>query len=345
MSATWGSIQLSGAVHQMRDAVIAGATVPLPGPFLPAFADTEYGFAIGLQGSFNLPFFGAGDAIWYALASPTAPSPTSTAARMPRPRFDPLGRQPRPARGRRVRERVHRRPQEDDGLVDRRRLHPLLDARFRTPASSAPYARFDAPGVATTVNFVPGTSASAPSAASWTSTNSASAPTPSGRRSRLQTRRRVHLHQHRSPRPRARSGDRHYRRRRRRREPSGEDIWEGRLRIQRDFSKVCLTCGRPHGLRWQRRGPFSLRDTLPETDPRGRHERPCPSIRCAKADARNLVGAEQSFRARVAGRMRTPCSSSSICQWRRDSPLPARGARPLHPHNRRPARPVFRLQK
>jgi hypothetical protein len=74
---TWGSLQLSGAVHQIRD---VGAVFDIdPGPGvnlvprrnlvtgtdLPLFADTEYGWALGLSGHVSLPAFGQGDAAWF----------------------------------------------------------------------------------------------------------------------------------------------------------------------------------------------------------------------------------------------------------------------------------------
>ena len=65
---TWGSVQLAGAVHQIRDAGIAGTVVngvPVPSQ---GFADTVYGFAAGVQGSFNLPMIAAGDSLWYSAA-------------------------------------------------------------------------------------------------------------------------------------------------------------------------------------------------------------------------------------------------------------------------------------
>jgi hypothetical protein len=65
---TWGTLQLAGAVHQIRDAGVAGTVVngvPVPGR---EFADTVYGFAAGVQGSFNLPMITAGDSLWYAAA-------------------------------------------------------------------------------------------------------------------------------------------------------------------------------------------------------------------------------------------------------------------------------------
>jgi hypothetical protein len=62
---TWGSVQLSGALHQIRDAgVVAGRVNPVTGLPLPAFADTEYGWAVGLSASYLLPFLGAGDSVW-----------------------------------------------------------------------------------------------------------------------------------------------------------------------------------------------------------------------------------------------------------------------------------------
>jgi hypothetical protein len=64
----WGSVQLSGAVHQIRDVGFQFFRDPAAvNPFLPAYADTEYGFAIGLQAGLNLPSLGTGDAAWVAL--------------------------------------------------------------------------------------------------------------------------------------------------------------------------------------------------------------------------------------------------------------------------------------
>ena len=58
----WGSVQLSGAAHQIRDAGVSS----LPAP-LPVFADTDYGFAAALMCGVNLPSLGAGDAAWLSL--------------------------------------------------------------------------------------------------------------------------------------------------------------------------------------------------------------------------------------------------------------------------------------
>ena len=73
---TWGGAQLSGAVHQVRDLAAVG---PPPGvqsgataginpitAAAPAFADTEYGFAVMGTAYVNLPWLGAGDAAWIA---------------------------------------------------------------------------------------------------------------------------------------------------------------------------------------------------------------------------------------------------------------------------------------
>ena len=54
---TWGSAQLSGAVHQIRDNTLA---------FVGDDFDTEYGFAVTAQVGVNLPMLGAGDALWFA---------------------------------------------------------------------------------------------------------------------------------------------------------------------------------------------------------------------------------------------------------------------------------------
>jgi hypothetical protein len=59
---TWGTAQLSGAVHQIR-------SLNLVTPFGGTVADypeTEYGFAISAQVGVNLPMLGEGDAAWVA---------------------------------------------------------------------------------------------------------------------------------------------------------------------------------------------------------------------------------------------------------------------------------------
>jgi hypothetical protein len=67
MAGTWGSVQLSGALHQIRDVgIAAGRMNALTGTALPAFADTEYGWAVMGSAGFNLPALGQGDAIWVA---------------------------------------------------------------------------------------------------------------------------------------------------------------------------------------------------------------------------------------------------------------------------------------
>jgi Porin subfamily len=78
---TWGSVQLSGAVHQVRDvgavrtAVPVGAPPPAVPATLPLFADSEYGWAIGLSGHLTVPWFGQGDAVWaFGTFSSGAPS-------------------------------------------------------------------------------------------------------------------------------------------------------------------------------------------------------------------------------------------------------------------------------
>jgi hypothetical protein len=58
---TWGSVQLSGALHQVRSNVLVN------GEFEDDFTD-ELGWAVGLQAGFNLPALGAGDALWIAAA-------------------------------------------------------------------------------------------------------------------------------------------------------------------------------------------------------------------------------------------------------------------------------------
>ncbi len=56
---TWGSATVAGALHQIRglaDPTVIGADTP----------DTEYGFAVTAQATFNLPMLAAGDALWIA---------------------------------------------------------------------------------------------------------------------------------------------------------------------------------------------------------------------------------------------------------------------------------------
>ncbi len=57
---TWGSVQLSGALHEVR----SNAFDPIDADFF----DSELGWAIGLQAGLNLPALGAGDALWLAAA-------------------------------------------------------------------------------------------------------------------------------------------------------------------------------------------------------------------------------------------------------------------------------------
>jgi len=61
---TWGSAQLSGALHQIRSAALSPATYgPVLGGTIP---DTEYGWAATAQGYVNLPMLAEGDALWLA---------------------------------------------------------------------------------------------------------------------------------------------------------------------------------------------------------------------------------------------------------------------------------------
>jgi hypothetical protein len=63
---TWGTVQLSGALHQIRDVGAAGRVNAFTGTALPLFADTEYGWAVMGTAGFNLPALGQGDAVWVA---------------------------------------------------------------------------------------------------------------------------------------------------------------------------------------------------------------------------------------------------------------------------------------
>ena len=53
---TWGSAQVSGALHQLRSLVLVDGTIP----------DTEYGFAVTGQFNINLPMLATGDVLWLA---------------------------------------------------------------------------------------------------------------------------------------------------------------------------------------------------------------------------------------------------------------------------------------
>lgn len=70
---TWGGAQISGALHQIRDVAaglttVDGVTIPVINPITglpnPTRADTDYGFALALNGYANLPFLGTGDTAW-----------------------------------------------------------------------------------------------------------------------------------------------------------------------------------------------------------------------------------------------------------------------------------------
>jgi hypothetical protein len=65
---TWGTFQLAGAIHQIRDAGVSNTVVNGVPALGREFADTVYGFAAGIQGSFNLPMIAAGDSVWYSAA-------------------------------------------------------------------------------------------------------------------------------------------------------------------------------------------------------------------------------------------------------------------------------------
>ncbi|MCB8822664.1 porin [Microvirga rosea] len=62
---TWGTAQISGAVHQIRSNNLV--TLALPGVGTTAnFPDTEYGFAAAAYLGVNLPQLAPGDALWLA---------------------------------------------------------------------------------------------------------------------------------------------------------------------------------------------------------------------------------------------------------------------------------------
>ena len=56
---TWGSAQLSGVVHQLRGTVVDRNNIGV-------VPDTTYGFAVSGQVGVNLPMLGAGDSMWLA---------------------------------------------------------------------------------------------------------------------------------------------------------------------------------------------------------------------------------------------------------------------------------------
>jgi hypothetical protein len=70
---TWGGVQLSGALHQIRDvaaglATVDGVVVPVINPITglpnPTHANTDYGFAVAALGYANVPALGVGDTVW-----------------------------------------------------------------------------------------------------------------------------------------------------------------------------------------------------------------------------------------------------------------------------------------
>jgi hypothetical protein len=65
---TWGSLQVSGALHQQRSNVLTAANLPVnvPAALIGTIPDTEYGWSVTAQGSINLPALAAGDALWLA---------------------------------------------------------------------------------------------------------------------------------------------------------------------------------------------------------------------------------------------------------------------------------------
>jgi hypothetical protein len=65
-TAAWGTAQISGAVHQIRSLVLGPANVPAGSPLLGTIPDNEYGFAVAGYLGVNLPMLGAGDALWLA---------------------------------------------------------------------------------------------------------------------------------------------------------------------------------------------------------------------------------------------------------------------------------------
>ena len=248
---TWGSVQLSGALHQIRDvaagvATVDGVPVPVINPITglpnPTFADTDYGFALALNAHVNLPYLGAGDEALDVgnlhgrcrrlhQCRPSRARSTTARSAPVRSRCPSLMRLS-------IRSRVNFKTNKAYGIAGglnhywnptfQTNIYRVVDAlrcsRHRpstlVPASAATIAA----GTAGTVT-------------GWsTSTNTASAPIRSGRRypalifgvevlyTRVDPRGRVAVPITNSPATRQgfqtdRTGD----------------IWEGRLRIQRDF--------------------------------------------------------------------------------------------------------------
>ena len=140
----WGGVQLSGALHQIRDVAaglttVDGVIVPVLNPINglpnPTFADTDYGFAAALNFYAKVPFLGAADTAWvsatytdgavgYINAGQSDPDrPARQRQRRHR------RRSARPALRGRLRRSVHGRLQDEQGLRHRRRPQPLLDVR------------------------------------------------------------------------------------------------------------------------------------------------------------------------------------------------------------------------
>jgi hypothetical protein len=67
-SASWGSAALTGAISQLRSNVIGPGTPgnPTPAALVGTIPDNEYGFAVSAQGHVNLPMLAAGDALFVA---------------------------------------------------------------------------------------------------------------------------------------------------------------------------------------------------------------------------------------------------------------------------------------
>ena len=67
-SGTWGSAALTGAFSQLRSNVLGAGTIadPTPPGLVGTIPDTEYGWAISAQGHVNLPMLAAGDALFVA---------------------------------------------------------------------------------------------------------------------------------------------------------------------------------------------------------------------------------------------------------------------------------------
>ena len=121
---SWGGVQLSGALHQVRDIAagfVPGTLTPVINPITglpnPAFADTDYGFAVALNAYGNLPFLGVGDSAWVsATYTDGAVGYLNAGQTEPEQQYVHQRRSARAALRGRLRRSVHGRLQKQPGL-------------------------------------------------------------------------------------------------------------------------------------------------------------------------------------------------------------------------------------